>query len=234
MDAASIINDTSAWASQASGVASTENRNELMKDDFLRLLVAQLRNQDPLSPASNQEFVAQLAQFSSLEQLMEMNKSMDSNLEMNGFVANSVNNSIASTFIGKEVRAVGNQVHLYEDGDTEIRFSQEMASASTVVKIYDAEGTYVRSLNLGARPGGGQALEWDGKDDSGERLPEGTYYIETLASDYEGNSIAAVSFMIGMVTGVRYIDNIARLLVGQEEVGLDSVIEIVLPDTDGG
>jgi flagellar basal-body rod modification protein FlgD len=234
MYAAETTNDMSAWASQASGVSSLQNRNQLLKDDFLKLLVAQLQNQDPLNPASNQEFASQLAQFSSLEQLMEMNNSLGDNLEMNGFIASSVNNSIASTFIGKEVHAVGNQVHLYEDGDPEIRFNQESTSADTLVKIYDSAGTLVRTIDLGACPGGGTVTEWDGKDANGNRLTEGTYYTEVLASDYDGNRISTVTFMMGRVTGVRYFDNIARLLIGEEEVTLDNVIEVVLPENDGG
>ncbi len=234
MDIASTVNEGVAWASQASGVDSIQNRAQLMKDDFLKLLVVQLQNQDPLNPASNQEFAAQLAQFSSLEQLMGMNKALGENLEINGFIANSINNSIAATFIGKEVHAVGNQVHLSEEGDLEIRFNQERASAETLVDIYNSAGTMVRSLDLGAMPGGGVGVVWDGKDESGERLPEGTYYVEVFASDYDSNRIATVTFMMGLVTGVRYLDNRALLLVGEEEVALENVIEVVLPKENGG
>jgi flagellar basal-body rod modification protein FlgD len=234
MDVAATTNEMSTWAAQASGVDSIQNKSLMQKDDFLKLLVAQLQNQDPLNPASNQEFAAQLAQFSSLEQLMEMNSALGDNLQMSGFIANSVNNSIASTFIGKEVHAVGNQVHLGEEGDPEIRFNQERVSAGTMVKIYNSAGTLVRTLDLGASPGGGLIVEWDGKDGSGNRLPEGTYYTEALAFDYEGNSIATVTFMMGRVTGVRYFDNMARLLIGDEEVLLENVIEVVLPQENGG
>ena len=234
MDIASTVNERAAWATQASGVDSIQNRAQLMKDDFLKLLVVQLQNQDPLNPASNQEFASQLAQFSSLEQLMGMNKALGENLEINGFIANSINNSIAATFIGKEVHAVGSQVHLSEEGDLEIRFNQERASAETLVNIYNSAGTMVRSLDLGAIPGGGVGVEWDGKDESGERLPEGSYYVEVLASDYDSNRIATVTFMMGLVTGVRYLDNRAILLVGEEEVALENVIEVVLPKEDGG
>jgi len=206
----------------------------MLKDDFLKLLVVQLQNQDPLNPASNQEFASQLAQFSSLEQLMGMNKALGENLEINAFIANSLNNSIATTFIGKEVHAVGNQVHLSEEGDLEIRFNQERASAETLVNIYNSAGTMVRSLDLGAIPGGGVGVEWDGKDESGERLPEGSYYVEVLASDYDSNRIATVTFMTGLVTGVRYFDNRAILLVGEEEVALENIIEVVLPKENGG
>lgn len=234
MDIASTVNEGVAWASQASGVDSIQNRAQLMKDDFLKLLVVQLQNQDPLNPASNQEFASQLAQFSSLEQLMGMNKALGENLEINAFIANSLNNSIATTFIGKEVHAVGNQVHLSEEGDLEIRFNQERASAETLVNIYNSAGTMVRSLDLGAMPGGGVGVEWDGKDESGERLPEGSYYVEVLASDYDSNRIATVTFMMGLVTGVRYFDNRAILLVGEAEVALENIIEVVLPKENGG
>ncbi len=234
MDIASITNESAAWASQASGVDSIQNRAQLLKDDFLKLLVVQLQNQDPLNPASNQEFASQLAQFSSLEQLMGMNKALGENLEINGFIASSLNNSIATTFIGKEVHAVGNQVHLSEEGDLEIRFNQERASAETLVNIYNSAGTMVRSLDLGAMPGGGVGVGWDGKDESGERLPEGSYYVEVLASDYDSNRIATVTFMMGLVTGVRYFDNRAILLVGEEEVALENIIEVVLPKENGG
>ncbi len=234
MEIASTVNESAAWATQVSGVDSIQNRAQLMKDDFLKLLVVQLQNQDPLNPASNQEFAAQLAQFSSLEQLMGMNKALGENLEINGFIANSLNNSIATTFIGKEVHAVGNQVHLSEEGDLEIRFNQERASAETLVNIYNSAGTMVRSLDLGAIPGGGVGVEWDGKDESGERLPEGSYYVEVLASDYDSNRIATVTFMMGLVTGVRYFDNRAILLVGEEEVALENIIEVVLPKENGG
>ena len=71
MDVAAATNETQTWGAQASGVDSIQNKSVLQKDDFLKLLVAQLQNQDPLNPASNQEFASQLAQFSSLEQLNE-------------------------------------------------------------------------------------------------------------------------------------------------------------------
>ena len=64
-------------------------------------------------------------------------------------------------------------------------------------------------------------------------MPEGTYYVEVLASDYDDNMINTVTFMMGLVTGVRYFDNKARLLIGEEEVALENVIEIVLPKGNG-
>jgi flagellar basal-body rod modification protein FlgD len=223
-----IFSATTATAS--SGTAATESRSALMKDDFLKLLVSQLKNQDPLNPADNQEFAAQLAQFSSLEQLMQMNQSLEKNLDSNSQIITYLHNSKATDFIGKEVRAVGDQVSLGESGDAVIRFSQEANSQDTMVNIYNESGAMVRSLDIGSRPAGGMNVTWDGKDSEDKRLSAGVYRFEVAAVDYEGNEVGTTGFMIGTVTGVRYQDNKASLLVGEEEVELENVIEVVQPE----
>lgn len=80
------------------------------KDDFLRLLVTQLGNQDPLNPMDGQEFAAQLAQFSSVEQLLNISDVLAQNGEMNGLLAQSINSGVASGLIGKTVQASGNAI----------------------------------------------------------------------------------------------------------------------------
>ena len=218
-----------AFATQTSGLDSVENRASLLKDDFLKLLIAQLQNQDPMNPASNQEFAAQLAQFSSLEQLQQMNSTLGSNLTMNGVIAGSINNNTAANFIGKQVTAVGDQLKLEDSGDVEIRFSQSEASARTVMNIYDANGSLVRSMDMGAMQSGGVIVNWDGKDGQGNRLSAGVYNMEVLAADADDNAIDTLTFMTGEVTGVRYINNQATLLIGDQEVSLENVIEVLKP-----
>ncbi|HLA40506.1 MAG TPA: flagellar hook assembly protein FlgD, partial [Candidatus Glassbacteria bacterium] len=155
------------WASQQSGVGGVENRAQLMKDDFLKLLVTQLQYQDPLNPASNQEFAAQLAQFSSLEQLTEMNKSLSKGLDSDAVLANTINNSLATGFLGKEVHAVGDVINLEQGKNAMIRFSQAAASVDTIVNIYTPQGALVRTIELGGVPAGGSQTEWDGRDQYG-------------------------------------------------------------------
>lgn len=232
VDSATNAASLPAFATQTSGVDSVENRATLLKDDFLKLLITQLQNQDPMNPASNQEFAAQLAQFSSLEQLQQMNSTLGTNLTMNGVIAGSINNNTAANFIGKLVTAVGDQVHLEDSGDVEIRFSQTQASAKTVMNIYDANGTLVRSMDMGAMQSGGVIVGWDGKDAQGNRLPAGTYNMDVQAADVDGNAIDTLTFMTGEVTGVRYVDNKATLLLGDQEVPLENVIEVLKPNTE--
>jgi flagellar basal-body rod modification protein FlgD len=218
---------TPAWAAEKSGMGTITNRATLLKDDFLKLLVAQLQNQDPMNPASNQEFASQLAQFSSLEQLQQMNTSLADNLNSSNQIGQFISNSVAASFIGKDVRAVGDQVHLGASGDTLIRFSQDTTSTDTIVHIYDSSGTEVRTLDLGANPAGGLDVGWDSKDSLGNRLPEGTYSFKIEAVDASGEAVKTVSFMIGSVTGVRYVDNKASLLLGEEEVPLENVFDVI-------
>jgi len=217
------------WASQQSGIENVQDRSQLMKDDFLKLLVTQLQYQDPLNPASNQEFAAQLAQFSSLEQLTQMNKSLESSLDSDAVLANTINNSLATGFLGKEVHALGDIVQLKQGESTTIRFSQTKASVDTLVNIYNTQGTLVRTLDLGPIQAGGFQTEWDGRDQDDTGLPSGNYSFEVQAYDPEGNGIDTATFMIGLVTGVRYLDNHATLLMGDREVPYENVIEIVDP-----
>ena len=218
---------------QQSGENVIQDRNTLAKDDFLKLLVAQLRNQDPMSPASNQEFAAQLAQFSSLEQLQQMNSYLQESVESNKLLGQAINNDVATSYIGKDIRAVGNMLQLVEGQETNIRFQQERASAETKIKIYDATtGNWVHTLNLGARPAGGMDVVWEGKDFRDEQLPAGSYVFMVEATDYDGNQVGTLGFMFGSVTGVRYIEGVANLLLGEQEVRLADVFDVVERQTD--
>lgn len=226
VDSSTAAGQTS-WYSQTSGVETVEDRTKLMKDDFLKLLVTQLQNQDPLNPADNQEFAAQLAQFSSLEQLTEMNKSLGATLESNRQIGMFVNNSVASSFIGRDVRAVGNVITLDGESDVTISYHQETVSSETRANIYDANGTLVRSMVIGPRPAGYTELPWDGKDSEGNMRSAGLYYFEVTAIDYEGQSVETVPFTGGRVTGVRYVDNRAILLLGDKQVALENVFDVL-------
>jgi len=217
------------WANRESGVNDVENRAQLLKDDFLKLLVTQLQNQDPLNPASNQEFASQLAEFSSLEQLTQMNESLESNLDSDLLLAQSLNNSTATGFIGHEVHATGNSVEMEKGEGALLRFFQDHTSQQTTIDIYNQQGSLVNTLDLGDISSGSSIIEWDGTDFDGNELSSGTYYFDVTATAADGNDIAVTTFMVGQVTGVRYMDNQAFLLVGEQEVPLANVIEIVQP-----
>ncbi len=218
------------WAKTKSGVEDIENQGTTTKDDFLKLLVVQLQNQDPMNPADNQEFSAQLAQFSSLEQLTEMNDTLTKNLESTTALGKFINNSVAAGFIGREINAVGDQVLFDGENETPIQFHLDSTSTETTVHITDSSGADVRTIELGGQPSGGSEITWDGKSDAGDTCNSGIYYVKIEATDSEGQSIEATTFMSGRVTGVRYVENQPYLMLGEKMVSLENVFDVL--DTD--
>ena len=218
-----------AWAGQQSGADTIEDRSTLLKDDFLKLMVVQLQNQDPLDPVSNQDFAAQLAQYSSLEQMTQMNNSLEAGLDNDVLLNQSLNNSMATSFIGREVHATGNMLSMEQGKPVSLRFHQDGSSENTLIDIYNAQGSHVRTIELMNVQSGGIVAEWDGKDFEGNQLSSGSFYFDITATDVTGASVDVTQYMVGKVTGVRYSDNKITLLVDGNEVPLENVIEIVEP-----
>ncbi|MEA2063879.1 MAG: flagellar hook capping FlgD N-terminal domain-containing protein, partial [Gemmatimonadota bacterium] len=140
MSVAATTSQAPNFFTQQSGESKLTDRNTMGKDDFLRLLVTQLQNQDPMNPASNEEFASQLAQFSTLEKQEEANSIMQESLEATKHLNQSMNNNVATSYIGKDVRAAGNKIHLVEGQEITISFYQQYASAGTKLRVYDSAG----------------------------------------------------------------------------------------------
>jgi flagellar basal-body rod modification protein FlgD len=198
--------------------------DQLGREAFLELLISQLSHQDPLEPMKDQEFVAQLAQFSSLEQLESINGGIQASLLMN----QSVNNSLATNLIGKEVLTAGNGFELGESGD--LRFRVELGqAASTTVRILDSNGNVVHTFGEQSLKQGSNDLKWDGKNDAGDRAPEGSYTIEVEAKDISGNTVASRVDVRAVVEGVRFVQGTGFLLVNGSEIPLASIVEVLAP-----
>lgn len=192
------------------------------KDDFLQLLVTQLQNQDPLSPMDSTGFTAQLAQFSSLEELQNINETLSG-------VGNSqtiLTNSQAVDYIGKQVQAVGDRLHLNEDEPTPVEFNLHQDSAGVYVKIYNQYGEFVQDIDAGPMSAGQQRLEWNGLDYQDQQAPVGTYRYEVMAVDAEGNTSSVTSFTTGTVSGVYYKNGLAYLLTSDQEIPLGDVVQV--------
>jgi flagellar basal-body rod modification protein FlgD len=187
---------SSADLSQALG-----NNQSMGRDAFLKLLVAQLKNQDPLKPQENSAFVAELAQFSSLEQSMGVNDKLNQMMLQNQGMANSnVVNMVGqvATVKGSLITADGSGVGV------PVAFSQERASDQTVVQIQDANGKVVRTLDLGARPVGVSRISWDGRSDAGLVMPAGTYAVAVRAKDADDGTVVVSQETTGTITGVAF------------------------------
>lgn len=169
------------------------------QDDFLKLLITQLQNQDPLQPMDNQQFAAQLAQFNSLGQLIEINSKLGALNSGQG--ATSQYN--AASLIGKEVAAQGNEVGLAAGTPATIGYQLGANATKVVVNIYSQAGDLIRRIDLGSRSAGNQTLAWDGADNNGKRVPAGVYGFAVGAFDVNGKAVPATGKLQGVVTGVR-------------------------------
>ncbi len=201
--------------------ADPVSKNTMGKEAFFNLLVKQLQYQDPLNPVENTEFTAQLAQFTSLETLDNIDKSLQ------GFISlqSSVNNVQAVSFIGKKVNAQGNILQ-YKGGDATINYKLDEKAADVRLQIYTDDGSLVRTIDLQNVPEGDAQHVWNGLDDNGQAVTGGKYRFTIQALDYEGNQVGTSSYVMGEVTGVRYDNGTTYLIIGDKEVTISNVEKI--------
>lgn len=215
---------------QAQNTTSSPSRERVLgKEDFLKLLVTQLRAQDPFEPMSNEEFVAQLAQFSSLEQMQNMNLNLTDSIQAGYLLNTTINNSLITTLIGKQVKVETNLATLGQGGQVDIGFDLDSAYRSAAVKIYDEHDTLVRTIEIDAPGAGVQQINWDGRNDSGVAVPPGPYRIEVAAELPDGSFAKIESYLTGTITGVRYRNGSAVILLGAVEVAPSQITEVLQP-----
>jgi flagellar basal-body rod modification protein FlgD len=189
------------------------------RDEFLKLLIAQLQNQDPLHPLDNQEFAAQLATFNSLDQLIGINQKLDgmqSQQQMLGQLG-------AASMIGKEIIADGNQTYLTQAGQATISYSLDAAAARVTINIKDGQGKVVRTFVSGNQSAGAQTVLWDGRDTTGKALPAGAYSVEVGALDAAGKRVGATTRTRGVVTGIDLNGGDLQLEIGAVKIPLSAV-----------
>jgi|UniRef100_A0A7C3WR68 flagellar basal-body rod modification protein FlgD len=213
--------DSSKSRSVSESVAKTVG-----KEDFLKLLVTQLRFQDPLSPADPKEFVAQLAQFSSLEQQINANQNLESLGSLIQTVRDSLSLSQGVNLLGKSVKGVGNSLRL-EGGRVDAATYQLARGAEEVkVAILDGAGQVVRTLNLGPQSGGLRQFAWDGKDGNGKALPDGSYTYRVTALDSQGQGVEVTNYFTGTVQEVFQDQKGVWLRIDGREVPLDRIVSV--------
>lgn len=201
---------------------STAQSNVMGKDDFLNLLITQLQNQDPLNPTDSTEFTAQLAQFSSLEQLGNVNENL---MELKHFQA-SINNSQAVGLIGKAITATGNSIQLTDGGAVQCDFSLDHDAAVVVANIYDSTGKFVADFESRNLSDGQHAMFWDGTDNQGNKMANGNYTFEILAADAKARDIGSTTFFSGTVDRVTFENDTSYLISGNQKIALGDVIEV--------
>jgi flagellar basal-body rod modification protein FlgD len=212
-DPASALN---ALASQQGTAADSEQR-------FLKLLVTQLNNQDPLNPLDNAQLTSQLAQMSTVSGIEKLNGAVQSLLAQSG--SGQVLQSAA--LIGRTVLVPGQELAIKDGAATQFGVDLAGAADSVKVSVKNAAGDTVRTFDLGALPPGVKMVDWDGKTDTGTTAPDGAYTLGVTAKAGEEN-VASLALTYAKVASVAQVSGGVSLdLGGGHKAGLDEVRQVL-------
>lgn len=213
--------------STTTSTSTTKGKSELGKDDFLKLMITQLKNQDPTEPLDSSAYASQLAQFSSLEQLTNINTSLNTSLDANYLLTQSINNTMSASWIGKDAKLDGKV--LTNNGQEKISLGYNLpAEASNVtIKIYNKSGALVKTIENCEKNAGDHKLSWDFYDNNGVKLAKGDYTFSVEAKTTDGKSMTVESYRIGTIDSVKYTSSGTVLMIGNVGYSLSEIAEIL-------
>jgi flagellar basal-body rod modification protein FlgD len=208
-------------AGSTSATTPSSAQSPLGKDEFLRLLVAQLSAQDPLNPMDSREFSAQLAQFSALEQMTNVN----STLEELVAAQQAMGNSSMISLIGKLVDIPGNSFEYTQGEPTNLTYTLDSEASTTKVDIYNSTGALVKTIN-GPGAQGSNLTIWNGLDSQGNPVDSGFYTFKIQATDASGKLVGAETFSTGLVTDVLFEDGKAFAVVNGQKLPAEEITRV--------
>lgn len=204
----------------------TVGNKELGKDAFMSLLLTQMKNQDPTNPLKSHEMAAQLAQFTSLEKLHNINAAVE------GLRKDQQpdHNFQALNFIGRSITTDNSKIGRIDAADHhDVRFSLAADAESVKMVIKDAAGAPVRTLEYKGLKSGKNELSWNGMTDDGRSAPVGDYTVQVEAVAHNGRKLAAELKSEGLITGVNFTPKGPQLLIGKQVVNMADVKSISDP-----
>lgn len=206
--------------------AESKRKDSLGQEDFLKLMITQLRNQDPMSPMENGDFLGQIAQFGTVNGIQELQKAVD------GMSASMQSNQAlqAASLVGRDAMMPSDYAHLGSSEDAVVRggVSVPPGAGEVLVGIYDSAGRLIRRISLGLQPSGTAKFEWNGMTDAGDRAAPGYYQIRAEAVS-AGKSEALevlVAAKVESVTLGGYGGNLTVNLAGLGEVNFSELRHI--------
>ncbi len=231
-EAAAKKANTANAASSTSGASSSTSSNALSSltsnyNQFLTLLTTQLQNQDPTSPMTSDTFTSELAQFAGVEQQIQTNTNLTQLLSLNQ--DNEV--SQGTSLVGRQALASSSQLPL-QNGSAELQISP--TSAETVgIAITNAAGSVVKTQTL-SLPAGTTNWTWNGQDDSGNTLSDGSYSAAVVTQDSSGNTTTVPFSVVGTITGVsKDASNGVDVDMGASTIDMSNVTSLLSSGTSG-
>ncbi len=203
-------------------------KNELGKDDFLKLFVTQLQNQNPLNPEADTEMAAKLAQFNGLEQMLNVNKSLEKML----VEQNQGRNLQLVNYVGRDVTVDGGRIKLTEGKPTQVECNLENAAGQTVLEVRNSSGILVTQIDQGPKDAGTHVLKWDGKTHDGKSLPDGVYTLSMSARNIDGKPIPVSMTSKVKVTGIDINNKDGGLYSDFGKIKLDQIKSVGLAGFD--
>lgn len=200
--------------------ASQPKHSSLDRDAFLTLLVAQLRNQDPLSPLQPHEFAAQLAQFSSVEQLTNLNDAVTMQNEAVRMATFLSETSFSASLMGKHVVAQGDRVQVTAGSAPTVQIEVGGQGGLGILRLFNEAGHEVASVELGHLNPGNQTVSLPND------IPPGSYSYAMAVEGDEGVRVPVMTYTTGVVDGVHFRNGDIVLRIGSMEVPLSSLVEI--------
>lgn len=216
MDATKVNAATPAGLSGSSSTRMGQN-------DFMTLLLTQLRHQDPMNPLQPHEFAAQLANFSSVEQLASLNQGMAAQQQSLDLATALNKTAFSASLVGRSVLAQGNKVVVGEGSRGSLTVDVSGSGGKGVLKIYDSQGREVATRDVGELAGGRRTLELP------DGLAPGTYSCRLDVTGGDGNGVPVTTFVAGTVERVLFEENAIILRVNGVDVSLDALVEIGTP-----
>lgn len=200
--------------------SAAEKSSQSNYEDFLKLLTTQLQNQDPSDPMDTNAMTQQIAALSQVEQQINTNKSLEKLITM----YNSTQFNSLVSYIGKYIESPGDQGSLM-GGKASFAYYLPKEADSVKVTVTDASGNVVVSKS-GTKIAGRNLFEWDGKNTSGNMMPDGIYKIKVEAKDANQNAIESTTYTTGRVTSIDSANGSVYLSIGNLAVPFDKIVAI--------
>ena len=215
-------------ASSASSTTTSKSKTLEGRDEFLKLLTYQLKAQNPLSPTSNQDFTAQLAQFSQLDILTDMRTLMEKQSTENQTLSQTISNTALPGLIGKSAKVSSSKFAFDGESNAKLGYNLGAAAKAGEIVIKDSAGVTVRTIKLSGTDlsSGNHEFSWDGKDADGNKLPAGKFTFAANITKSDGTAGKADCFTFGTIQSVRFTSDGTKLVIGGEEMQLSDVTDI--------
>jgi len=204
-----------------SSTSSTSSNTTIGQDTFLQLLVTELQHQDPTTAQDPNAMITQMAQFSGVEQQTDTNTLLTS---LQGQVS-ALFQAQSSSLIGSNVEVTSSSLNL-SGGSASIGIQLPTAASKVALAIQNTAGQTVATMSPGAMAAGDQVVTWNGKDNNGNQLADGTYTVSIAATDPSGASVAATTTSYATVTAVNFSNGAIMVTAGGQQFPLSSISTI--------